>query len=81
MWWNKKLTPEQRINKKVNSLLNLMHNDSEVELTALEKIEVVKQFKERFKTELNNDVDTMFLQAESLSKDGTAIRIKIQKDL
>ena len=61
MWWNKKVTPEQRINKKVNSLINLMQNDSEVELTELEKIEVVKQFKDRFKTEVNNKVDTMFL--------------------
>lgn len=81
MWWNKKLTPEQRINKKVNSLLNLMQNDTEVELTEIEKIEVVKQFKERFKTELDNHVDSMLLQAEALDKKATQIRIKIQKDL
>lgn len=81
MFWNKKQTSEERINKKVNSLMNLMHNDSETELSEIEKIEVVKQFKERFRVEMENNVDTMLLKAETLNKEATTIRIKIQKDL
>lgn len=76
-----KLTEAEKVEKKVNILLNTLESDSEVSLNEWQKIEAVSQMVEKFKIITENRVNSMLNEAQQTQEKADSIFKKLNQCL